>query len=463
MNSDINQFLGQSFEQSLGQPCRSVIIGRPNVGKSTLFNRLIGRKRALVHNLPGVTRDRLEEEGEWIVAGKNFSIVLTDTGGLKGDQFSEEISQQVDIALENADVVLFVFDGQTGLTPVDEELFLELQRSGIFKRIPILGVINKVDLEMHEHRISDFFSLGIESLLTVSAEHGRGMEDLKMAIAQTVGFFDPQNFSEIPTIAPKTAIARVALVGRPNVGKSTLMNTLLGENRMITSSVAGTTVDSVDSWVHLQERPFVFIDTAGIRRKSKTEKGVECLSVVQTKKALERADVAILILDAEEGVSDQDEKLGGLIEQAGCSIILVVNKWDTHKNNRKFTPEIAAERIRKQMAFLKYAPILFVSALKKQGLENLGDLIEEIMRQRKFKMPTHELTEWIRQECMIHNPMNAKFYLCHQMGRNPPTFTCRVNDPKKVHFSLQRHLVNGIRQRWGYMGTPIRLLILPRK
>jgi small GTP-binding protein len=202
MNSDINQFLGQSFEQSLGQPCRIVIIGRPNVGKSTLFNRLIGRKRALVHNLPGVTRDRLEEEGEWIVAGKNFSIVLTDTGGLKGDQFSEEISQQVDIALENADVVLFVFDGQTGLTPVDEELFLELQRSGIFKRIPILGVINKVDLEMHEHRISDFFSLGIESLLTVSAEHGRGMEDLKMAIAQTVGFFDPQNFSEIPTIAP---------------------------------------------------------------------------------------------------------------------------------------------------------------------------------------------------------------------------------------------------------------------
>lgn len=252
----------------------------------------------------------------------------------------------------------------------------------------------------------------------------------------------------------------MAIVGKPNVGKSTLVNALVGEDRMITSPIAGTTVDSVDSTAILNDKEFLLIDTAGIRRKSKTEQGIEVLSVVQTRKALERADIAILLLDGDEGVTDQDEKIGGLIEEAGCAVILAINKWDTQKSNPKFTKEMASEKIRKKMAYLKYAPMMFVSAKERRGLDDLGDLVEEILHQRRLKIPTHEFTEWVRKESTIHNPDNAKFYMCHQTGRNPPTFVCHVNNPDQVHFSLRRHLVNAMRERWGFMGNPVRLLFL---
>jgi len=256
---------------------------------------------------------------------------------------------------------------------------------------------------------------------------------------------------------------RIAIVGRPNVGKSTLTNAILGEKRMITSPIAGTTVDSVDSQASLDDIPMVLIDTAGIRRKSKTEQGVEVLSVVQARKALERCDVAILVLDGEMGLTDQDEKIGGLIEEVGCGVILAVNKWDTQRKNREFTMEMAADQVRGKMPFLRYAPVVFLSAKERKGLRGLGELIVDILQQRRLKLETHEFTEWVRNQSGVHNPMNAKFYLCHQSGRHPPTFVCHVSDPKKVHFSLKRHLINQIRKKWGYMGNPIRLLFVEAK
>ncbi|MBN20700.1 MAG: ribosome biogenesis GTPase Der [Bdellovibrionaceae bacterium] len=434
-----------------------VIIGRPNVGKSTLFNRLFGRKRALVHNLPGVTRDLLEEHAQWLVNGKFYEYALMDTGGIGGDILDEEIRKQVEFALSQADLVLWLMDSQTGVTPLDMEISTEVRKKGLSEKIPVFCIANKVDVENHESRMMDFFSLGVDRVFPISAEHGTGIVDLQEAIVDLFpeGLMKDDSSEEIETF--KEFIPRIAIVGRPNVGKSTLINALLGQNRMITSQLAGTTIDSIDSEIELEGQKMILVDTAGIRRKSKTDRGVEVLSVVQTKKALERAHLAILVIDGKEGVTDQDEKIGGLIEDAGCSVILMVNKWDLQTKNPDFSKEDAAELVRKSMGYLNYAPLMFASALRHKGLKDLGGLISEILKQREVKIPTHEFSEWVRKETAIHNPKNAKFYFCHQSGRFPPTFTFHVNDPKKVHFSVRRHLSNAMRERWGYMGSPIRM------
>jgi GTP-binding protein len=468
---------------------RVVIVGRPNVGKSALFNRLVGYKRALVHDEPGVTRDRLEFDTTWWVRAKAFDVVVTDTGGLGGERFADEIKKQVDIALETADVVLMVFDGQAGLTPADSELMLGFTESGLMRRVPVIGVVNKVDADVHETMINEFYAAGLEHLYTVSAEHDRGIDDLKTGVAEAIGFdfgkaqdvedteseveeeeeaeleLSEEEFTEIEDEPEprERKIPRIAILGRPNVGKSTLVNALLGEDRMITSPIAGTTVDSIDSVVEIDGRPFIVVDTAGIRRKSKTEKGVEVLSVVQSRKALESADICILVIDGDGGITDQDEKIGGLIEESGKSVILAVNKWDTQKVRPEFTREIAAEVLRKEMGFLKFAPIVFMSAKYRKGIDGLADLVDEILQQRQVKVVTHEFTNWVRREATIHNPQNAKFFLAHQSGRHPPTFVVHVNDPDRVHFSLQRHLVNALRERWGFMGSPVRMLFVEGK
>ena len=491
---------------------RIVIVGRPNVGKSTLFNRLYGRRRALVHDEPGVTRDRLEGGARWIIGGREHIICLVDTGGLGGDRFADEIENQVRLALTHADLVIFLADGRAGVNPGDREILRKLKESGIESRgVRTLVCVNKVDTEGHEEGAQEFLSLGVDDVLTISAEHNRGIDDLKQVVLSHLGLlgsdteeegllsedveeeewdeqeeeaFEEEGFSEGAPIDDSESLEaldmeeaedddeeefqlkrapRIAIVGRPNVGKSTLVNAILGERRMITSPVAGTTVDSVDSPAELDQVPVVLIDTAGIRRKSKTEQGVEVLSVVQARKALERCDIAILVLDGELGLMDQDEKIGGLIEEVGCGVILAVNKWDTQKKNRDFSMEMAADQVRNKMAYLRYAPIVFLSAKERKGLRGLGDLIVDILKQRRVKVETHEFTEWIREQSGVHNPMNAKFYLCHQSGRHPPTFVCHVSDPKKVHFSLKRHLINQIRKKWGYMGNPIRLLFVEAK
>ena len=358
---------------------------------------------------------------------KKYPVTLVDTGGLGGDRWAAEIEHQVNIALEEADVVVMLFDGQAGLLPLDRELIKGFQKRGLHKKARLIGVVNKVDAESHEDRIHEFYKSGLDPILTISAEHGRGIDDLMQLIVETAELTEEAE-SESETSADSDVeadadddseirrVPRLAIVGKPNVGKSTLVNALVGEHRMITSPIAGTTVDSVDSTALLNDKEFLLIDTAGIRRKSKTEQGIEVLSVVQTRKALERADIAILLLDGDEGITDQDEKIGGLIEEVGCSVILAINKWDTQKSNPKFTKEMAAERIRKKMAYLKYAPMMFVSAKERKGLDDLGDLVEEILHQRKLKIPTHEFTEWVRKEATIHNPENAKFYMSHQSG-----------------------------------------------
>ena len=322
------------------------------------------------------------------------------------------------------------------------------------KGVRPICVVNKIDDPLHEERSNDFYSLGLEQVIGVSAEHNRGIDELRDTVVELLS-----EESILPTPEADQR-PKIAIVGRPNVGKSTLVNAILGEDRMITSSVAGTTVDSVDLPAQMGDFPVILMDTAGIRRKGKTEQGVEVLSVVQTRKALERCDVAILVLDAVAGVTDQDEKIGGLIEEAGCGVILLVNKWDLLKGKGTVARTEAGEIIRSKMAYLKYSPIVFASAIRAEGLDDLGDLVDEILRQRKVKILTKEFTEWVREESEVHNPMNAKFYMCHQAGKNPPTFVCHVSDPKKIDFSLRRHLINGVRARWGYMGNPIRMVFV---
>jgi GTP-binding protein len=487
-----------------------VIVGRPNVGKSSLFNRLLGRKRALVLDTPGVTRDRIIEPAVFWVRAEKYPVNLIDTGGLGEGQFKQEIAMQVETALADAALILFVMDIKAGLTNSDEMVFQELRRAGLTESIPVVGVLNKADADEMDVDAPEFYKLGMDRVMAISAEHNLGIDELKevavelmelspepqprdedaleiaedldeesensgdhpeeQADAEEVIFAEQdedvtvlESEEALPADKPISRIPSIAIVGQPNVGKSTLLNAICGEKRSIVSPIAGTTVDAIDTQIQWRGKDFLFIDTAGIRRKNKTEQGIEVLSVVQSRKTLERADLAILVMDGEKGVYDQDEKIAGLIEQAGCSVILVLNKWDTQKNNDDFSQKLAEEEIRKKLRFLGYAPLVFTTAKDGLGLERLYRMIESVLEQRWLKLSTKELTEFIREEAGVHNPGNAKFYFVHQSGRNPPTFVAHVSDPRKIHFSLSRHLVRAIRDRWGYSGTPIRFHFLKTK
>lgn len=440
-------------------------MGRPNTGKSTLFNRLIRKKRSLVYNEPGVTRDCIESVAQWWTNGELQSFLLVDTGGMaEGDgKFLTEIDQKIEQTLKEAHLILWVLDSKEGITQEDWDVLKKIRERGVLDRLPLFAVINKIDHELHEERVAEFYTLGLDHFIAVSAEHGLGITELEEKIVNTLitgaGALSVDN-SEQEESAQRRSI-RIAIVGRPNVGKSTIINTLLGYERAITSSTPGTTVDPIDSLCVLDgftSGPITLIDTAGIRRKNKTTQGIEVLSVVQTRKILKSAHVALFVVDGASGITEQDEKLAHLIEEFGCSLILIVNKWDMQQSNKQFTRQKASETIRSHMPFLKYVPILFVSALKKKGFESLGSLLFEILEQRKLRISTRELTEWMKQQIEVHNPMNAKIYLCHQGATHPPTFVCRVNDPEKLHFSTRRNLMNAFRERWNFMGTPVRMI-----
>jgi GTP-binding protein len=465
-----------------------VIVGRPNVGKSSLFNRLLGRRRSLVLDTPGVTRDRIVEPATFWVTAKEYSINLIDTGGLGPGQFEDEIRLQVQTALSEAQLILFVMDIRAGLTSGDREVWSELRKSGATERIPVIGVLNKADSDHFEDEMNDFYALGIDQLTTVSAEHTHGIDDLKDQIVHTLY---PESLGELEenedeewshdieaeVVAEEefdehaeeaeeekhVHIPHIAIIGQPNVGKSTLLNAICGEKRTIVSPIAGTTVDSIDLKIKWNGQDFVLVDTAGIRRKDKTEQGVEVLSVVQSRKTLERADLTFLIIDGEKGVYDQDEKIAGLVEESGSSVIIVMNKWDTQANNPDFSQKLAEEELRKKIRFLGYAPMVFTTATEGIGIDRLFRVATKILENRRLKLTTKELTSFIREEEATNNPFKAKFYYVHQSGRNPPTFVAHVNDPKKIHFSLARHLVRQIRNRWGYEGTPIRFHFLKTK
>ena len=435
------------------------IVGRPNVGKSTLFNRICGRRRALVGNEPGMTRDRLYAPAEWL--GKHFEVV--DTGGMipaEKEQIPSEIFRQAKMAIEEAAHLVLVVDGRAGVTPMDGELAQLLRRTGK----PLALAVNKVDAIELATLAGEFHRLGIRDIFPVSAEHGLGVDDL---LDHVTAGMEGHRGTEAQSLEPSDATGtpgadsetiNVAIIGRPNVGKSTLLNRLLGGERSIVTPIPGTTRDAVDAEVERDGLRFRFIDTAGIRRKGKTKLLAEKLSVIQARKHLERSDVALLMIDATEGVNALDTHIGGYAHESGRSVVIVVNKWDLVKKGPTTTQDYTAA-LRRRLKYLDYAPIVFISAERGQRLEKLVATIAEVAAARRMRVPTAEMNRFLEQLDLArvpgpsHRPL--RIYYLTQAGVAPPTFIAFTNRPGKLHFSVERYLENRIRERFGFTGTPI--------
>ena len=430
------------------------IVGRPHVGKSTLFNRLIGGRRAIVDDMPGVTRDRLYGEVEW--AGRRFTLV--DTGGYEptGTGILAQVRSQAAQAVAEADAILFLVDAKEGLTPTDIEV-ARLLRLGATK--PILLVANKVDSVSQTALTADFYRLGFDPVHPVSAEQGQGTGDLLDAVAAAV--------PERETPADTAGAITVAVVGRPNVGKSSLINRILGAERVVVSDEPGTTRDAIDTRFTYQGTDYILVDTAGIRAKGRLGRSVERYSVSRALAAVRRADVVLTLIDGVEGVTAQDANVGGEAHEAGCASILVVNKWDL----RKGEPEAADEfrlALQDKFKYLAYAPIAFISALTGQKVLSLFELIDAVAAERARRIPTAELNAAVL-EAVERRPPPAergravRIRYVTQTGIKPPTFVCFATNRDDLHFSYMRYLENCLRQRYGFQGTPIRLAIRGRE
>ncbi len=453
---------GVPSQPSLTKPPRIVIVGRPNVGKSTLFNRICQKRRALVGNEPGMTRDRRYAPAEW--QGKRFEVV--DTGGMiptETELILAEIVRQAKVAIEEAACVVLVVDSHAGPVPLDEELAALLRRTGK----PVVLAVNKIDAEQHVALAAEFHRLGIAGIVPVSAEHGLGVDDLLDRVTATLPGPSPEEPAEYEANLPAEEEAletselreiKVAIIGRPNVGKSTLLNQLLKEDRAIVTPVAGTTRDAVDAEVVLDGRRLLLIDTAGIRRKGKTNLLAEKLSVIQARKHLERSDVALLILDATEGVTALDTHIGGYAHESRRSVVIVVNKWDAIPKSNNTMQEFT-ERIRDRMKYLAYAPIVFISAAKGQRLQKLLAAIAEVAEARRFRVPTAEMNRFVKDLDLSRLPVPShrplRVYYLTQGGVAPPTFIAFTNRGGKLHFSAERYLENRIRERFGFVGAPL--------
>jgi len=419
------------------------IVGRPNVGKSTLFNRLIGRRRSIVTDEPGITRDRIYGMVRW--SGRSFEIV--DTGGIvPGDEteIPKKIVEQAQVAIEAASLVFLVVDGRTALAAPDQELARLLRRMGK----TVFLVVNKIDSLKQTADTSEFFRLGFRQVFPVSSEHGKGITELldEVAIALPVEPTEEETPGEI----------RIAIIGRPNVGKSTLLNYLVGETRSMVSPIAGTTRDAVDSVVEHEGTTLRFIDTAGIRRKGKTELKAEKLSVVMARQHMEHSDVALLIIDGSQGVTAVDAHIGGYAHEAHRSVIIVVNKWDVVQKSHTITADWERD-IREKLKFLSFAPILFISAKTGQRVQKLYGAIKEVYAARFFRVPTSELNELFRAETFGQGglPADIKIRYLAQVKTNPPTFVMFSNKLSKLHFSFERFVENRIREKFPFTGTPI--------
>ncbi len=424
------------------------IVGRPNVGKSTLFNRILGRRQAIVEDFPGVTRDRNYAE----VTRYETPFILIDTGGFEpvsADRLLVQMREQSQLAIEEADVILLVLDGAQGLTPSDQEV------AGMLRRVqkPVLWVINKVDGAKQEAGLGDFYALGCDELLPVSAEHGRGMGELVDAILAQL---PPGQAQE--TEGEET---RLAVIGRPNVGKSSLVNRLLGYERVVANPTAGTTRDSVDTPFVFNRQRYVLIDTAGIRRKGRVSQALEKYSVIQALKGMDRAHVVLLVIDAEEGVTDQDLTVAGYAYEKGRAILLVVNKWDmVEKDNR--TMGTFLEKIRMHFKFLPFAPVLFVSALTGQRVARIMAEVEKVAGEFNRRVPTAALNKVLKEAEASHAPplfrgKRVKLFYATQTAVRPPTFVIFANYAEGLHFSYQRYLNNKLREAFGFSGAPIRV------
>lgn len=424
------------------------IVGRPNVGKSTIFNRIIQERLSIVEDTPGVTRDRIYAKGNWLT--REFRVI--DTGGIQiEDQpFQVEIKAQVEIAVEEADVILLVVNGREGCTNDDMFIARMLQRSGK----PILLLVNKVDDVNLMDGIYDFYQLGLDcDPIAVSGIHGIGIGDV---LDQAVQLFPQQQ-----DIQYEGSI-RFALIGRPNVGKSSLVNAILKEERVIVSDIEGTTRDAIDTPFTHDGKDYVVIDTAGIRKRGKVYESVEKYSVLRAMSAIERSDVVLFVLDGESGIREQDKHVAGYAHEAGKPIIIVYNKWDAVEKDDKTMNEVT-DRIRKEFVYLSYAPIVFVSAKTHQRVHTLFDKIDEVYNYSKLRIATSVLNEvvldaQIATPAPTHNGKRCKILYASQVASAPPTFVLFVNDPELLHFSYQRYIENKLREAFGFDGSPIRIL-----
>ena len=426
------------------------IVGRPNVGKSTLFNRLIGERRAIVQDVPGVTRDRNYADTNY----DDLLYTLVDTGGFEPeaeDGILAQMRRQAMTAVNEADVVVFVVDGRDGLTPADREVADILRRS----RKPVMLAVNKVDGQSHDGYLGEFFGMGLTEVFGISAAHGRGVSALVEAYIARL--------PKAKTDAPEEGLTRVALVGRPNVGKSTLTNRLLGEDRMIVDSKPGTTRDSIDSIVERGGKHYVLVDTAGLRRSRGIDReSPEGHSVIRTLRALERCDVAVHLLDATEGITDQDARIAGLCEEKGRGLILVVNKWDAVEKDEK-TARAFAEQIEVKMPFAAFAPVLYISGKTGLRVPRLLEAVDKVHAAQRQRIGTGPLNRWLEECVARHSPpvmgvRRVRLYYATQVSVAPPTIMVSCNHPDNVHFSYKRYLINQFRETFDAAGTPVRIV-----
>ena len=447
------------------------LVGRPNVGKSTLFNRLVGERLAIVDDTPGTTRDRLLAESEW--TGTEFHVI--DTGGIDpthggkkplsigSADFIKQIKEQAMIAIEDADAVLFLTDGETGVTTSDREVADILRRSQ--KKLPdgkfwppVFLVVNKCESEARRQAIGEFYELGLGEPIAVSALHGTGTGDLLDILVDS---FPPQKDEA------EDESVKIALVGKPNAGKSSLLNTLVGKERAIVSPIAGTTRDAIDMKIQYEDIEVTLIDTAGIRRRGKIDPGVEKYSVLRSFKAIERADVALLLIDASTGLTSQDAHIAGFILEAWKSCVVLVNKWDTIEKD-SYTMDAYAKHIRQELNFMDYVPFLFISAKTGQRVDKVLPLALQVQEERLVRLTTSKINKIIHEAQDRHpSPSRGgrqmKMYYGTQVRSDPPTFLIYVNDPKLAHFSYRRYLENQLREEYGFLGTPIRIVLKARR
>lgn len=424
------------------------VVGRPNVGKSTFFNKVIGKRVSIVEDTPGVTRDRIYAEAEW--RGKHFALI--DTGGIEPESTDAILSQmriQAEMAMDTADVILFMVDGKDGLTASDREVGNMLMRTGK----EVIVVVNKVDSSKLPEDFYDFYELGLGEPIPISAANMFNLGDLLDLIVE-----------KLPRIgeADDDDTTRIAVIGKPNVGKSSLINALLGEERVIVSDIAGTTRDSIDTPFTNGEDQYILVDTAGIRRKSKVTGDIEKYSVIRAIAAIERCDVCLLMIDAVEGVTDQDKKIAGIAHEAGKGIIVVVNKWDLIEKETNTIKEFQ-KQIAQELSFMSYAPSVFISVLQGQRLNNVIDMVKYVSEKRALRVPTGQINSLIQDATMMKQPPSdkgkrLKIYYVTQVGVKPPLFSFKINDRKLMHFSYARYLENKIREGFGFEGTSIKFV-----
>jgi GTPase len=444
------------------------LVGRPNAGKSTLFNRMIGRQVAIVEDIPGTTRDRLYGQVEW----NDESFVVIDTGGLEvgpesaaqptdkrgslstaSQSYVGAIRNQAEIAIAEADIVVMVADGRDGMTAADEEIAEVLRRSNK----PVILAVNKIDNDERADRVYEFYRLGIGDPYPVSALHGRGIGDLLDDVVKALP-------AEEPT--PEALGVQIAIVGRPNVGKSSLLNTLLGEDRSIVSDIPGTTRDAIDTYLEWEGQPIVLVDTAGIRRRGKIEQGIERYSVLRSLRAIARSDVVLLLLDASQGVIAQDAHIAGYILEEQKSVVVIVNKWDLVIKDAYTMDEYTA-KIRSELRFLDYVPVLFISALTRNRVDAVIPTALRVQAQRLMRISTSVLNQIMAEAVARHAPPSKagkrlQFYFATQADVNPPTFVFFVNDRRLVHFSYSRFIENRLREQYAFEGTPLKLIFRTR-